>query len=239
VTADQQRQRLYAAEDTPTRATLPTVAEAQAYTDKVLGRAYLRRKYAFLLPRKVTVLDGRMRRSACASHTFEHGPVIRLPRWSRSEQVILHELAHHITWGSRDGDHGPTFATVYLDLVRHMLGAEAAARLQARYRVHGVRVLDKGGKPRLPQVPPAQASYAAERKAGLAENKAWRLLMQDWSQRFRTAAENGGEVDCPSCGEWATTKHESGPYQRRTVEHVFSYTCPNGHESFDVTTRRK
>lgn len=225
--SDPQKNRLYAAEDVPTSPTMATVAEVQRYVDKVLGRAYLRKKYGSRLPRKVTVLDGRMRRSACATYTWQ-GAVIRAPRWSRSEQTVLHELAHHITW--RDQDHGPEFAAVYLDLVRHMLGADAAARLQARFRVHGVRVLDSAGKPRLPQVPPALREYAAERKAGLEDDKAWRSLMRGWSERFRVAANNGHDIDCHVCGSWAPTERRTRSQWQGPDEVEWSCRCENGHE---------
>ena len=165
---DRQQQRLYKAEEVPLTPTMDTVREFQAYVDKVLGRAYLRRTYGMRLPRRIRVADGRRRSSACAMETWE-GWEIRAPRWSRSEQTALHEIAHCVHGTSRGGDHGPEFAKVYLDLVRHMLGAEAAARMQTRFRVYKVRVNDKNGNPRLPIVPPAQKEYAAAveaKKAG-------------------------------------------------------------------------
>lgn len=155
---DQQRARLYAAEAVLQSGTLDSVKECQEYVNKVLGRAYVRKHYQ--LPKEIKVLDGRRRRSACADFDRDWGYVIRLPRWSRSEQVILHEIAHHVWGSSRGGDHGPRFAAIYLDLVRHMLGADEAAKLQTRFRLFGVRVLSKTGKPRLPQIPKGYEDYA-------------------------------------------------------------------------------
>ena len=63
-----------------------------------------------------TIGDGRGRRSAC--YIFEDHQ-IRLPRWSRTEYVVLHEVAHGLVWAMlpRAAAHGEEFARLYLDLL--------------------------------------------------------------------------------------------------------------------------
>ena len=84
---------------------------------------------------QVQVRDGRGRRHAGA---LQNQGVILLPRWSRRERVILHELAHLAT-PSSFAPHGPEYAAVYLELVQHFMGAAAAGGLGGSFRTHRVR----------------------------------------------------------------------------------------------------
>lgn len=54
------------------------------------------------------VTDGRGRRHACGSRE-----VIKLPRWSRTRAIVLHECAH----GMADDQHGPKFVGTYVALL--------------------------------------------------------------------------------------------------------------------------
>lgn len=86
------------------------------------------------------VRDGRGRRHACYCPSTHQ---IRLPRWSRSRMIVLHEIAHALLRRREDlAWHGPEFAGVYLDLlVRHagVALAEALASAGAQ-RPRKVRV---------------------------------------------------------------------------------------------------
>lgn len=55
--------------------------------------------------------------------------------WAMREVVVLHEYAHHVTWHvhGRTG-HGHEFQQVYLGLLEHAVGPEAAFVLQAGLR---------------------------------------------------------------------------------------------------------
>lgn len=124
-----------------------TLQQAQKFVDAVLKRSFVQRNYPFKYP--IKVLDGRGRRSACA--TFRHGEfAICLPKSMRNKYVILHEVAHHINRG--DG-HKAQFATCILDLVRNVLGKEQAEALQGAFHFTGVKVKTKNGeaKARLPK----------------------------------------------------------------------------------------
>lgn len=121
--------------------------EAQKFVNSLLKRSFVQRNYPFNYP--IKVLDGRGRRSACAS--FRRGEfVICLPKAMRTKYVILHEVAHHINRG--DG-HKAYFASCLLDLVRNILGKEQAEILQGAFHFTGVKVKTKNGeaKARLPK----------------------------------------------------------------------------------------
>jgi putative metallohydrolase (TIGR04338 family) len=124
-----------------------TLKECQAFTNKVLARKYVKDKYGSIP--KITILDGRGRRSACATG-FGSFRVIKLPLWARNEFVILHEVAHHLT---QLNGHRPEFASCLLDLVRHFLGKDSADALQGAYHLKGVKVVGKNGavKARCPE----------------------------------------------------------------------------------------
>lgn len=124
-----------------------TLQQAQKFVDAVLKRSFVQRNYPFKFP--IKVLDGRGRRSACA--TFRHGEfVICLPKHMRNKYVILHEIAHHI---NRGHGHHAYFTTCLLDLVRNVLGKEQADALQGAFHFTGVKVRGKNGevKARLPK----------------------------------------------------------------------------------------
>lgn len=134
---DNQRQRLYNAETALAGVAfgrrLETVAELQAYVDGLLGTRWFRARWGRW--GRIVVTAGRGRRSACAHGQHE----IRIPRWARSELVVLHEVAHCLT-DARAAAHGPEFAGVMLALVRQFMGPGAAASLRSSFRSHRVRI---------------------------------------------------------------------------------------------------
>lgn len=123
-----------------------TLKECQKFVDKVTARQYVTSNYG---KATIMVLDGRGRRSACASYSGGQ-KAIKLPKWARTKYVILHEVAHHISGGA---GHKAEFASCLLDLVRHFLGKESADALQGAYYYKGVKVVGKKGatKARCPQ----------------------------------------------------------------------------------------
>ena len=86
----------------------------------------------------------RVRRGMTKAH-WEAGGVIALPLpehgtpWALREAVLLHELAHHLTF-HLDGTqlHGPAFVARMLALVETVLGPEAALALRVDYAEAGV-----------------------------------------------------------------------------------------------------
>lgn len=78
------------------------------------------------------VTDGRGRRHACGSRE-----VIKLPRWSRTRAIVLHECAH----GMADDQHGPKFVGVYVELLQHFAGLDRQQMLATLKRARVVCVL--------------------------------------------------------------------------------------------------
>lgn len=165
---DMQRGKLYKAEDKAFRADpgekLPTTRDIERYIRKTIGaRATLVRRYgiaADFLQWPCEVADGRGRRRACAIGTKE----ISMPLWSRTEWIVLHEIAHIIhdrlrytscrsvstgirvpVTGERVEElkggaaHGWQFAAIYIDLMHFCRGAEYAERLKAEFKAGKVR----------------------------------------------------------------------------------------------------
>lgn len=148
---DPQKNRLYAAEKMLAQHSVlyPAVSDIQSYVDSVLNRKLVREEFD---NRPIRVLDGRGRRSACATWEGE----IKMPRWSRSTYVILHEVAHVLTnrhrkmaprrWMQEDGQslpfeitpHGPMFVGAYLLLVDEFMGVTAGDGFRAKLREHKV-----------------------------------------------------------------------------------------------------
>ncbi|MCA8959740.1 MAG: DUF2786 domain-containing protein [Planctomycetes bacterium] len=133
---DTQRTAVYRAEDrVPWGRWLSTIAEVQAFVDEVVASPHWSRREA---PRVVVARDGRGRRHACSNESWFGGEV-RLPKWSRSQLIVLHELAH-LCVPKGEAAHGPVFAREYIDLVRTFLSPEAADRLEAEFARAGVDV---------------------------------------------------------------------------------------------------
>lgn len=133
--ADEQQARVYEAEATvPDGREFTTVPECQAYVDQVLASEFWRRRF----PRytRVTVKDGRGRWHGVANKPKRE---LLLPRVSRNERAILHELAHVVT-SLRFAPHGPEFARTYVDLVRAIKGDAAARVLLEAFDRHDVGV---------------------------------------------------------------------------------------------------
>ena len=67
---------------------------------------------------------------------------------NRSEATLLHEITHHVArLHSKYGycqDHGPGFASAYLDVVKVTQGAEAERALKHAYKAIGVKVYKAG-----------------------------------------------------------------------------------------------
>lgn len=151
---DSQRSKVYKAERAcgyfHTRR-IEVVSDIQAWLDKITGSAWYKKyklvrtdgenrglpfgKYSqpYFRNPNIKVLDGRGRRSACATNGW-----MKLPKWSRTKLIILHEMAHAIQI-ERPG-HGRQFCMIYLDLVKRWIGIECYRALRASFRKHKVKV---------------------------------------------------------------------------------------------------
>jgi putative metallohydrolase (TIGR04338 family) len=147
---DSQRAKLYRAEnalDWPGERRWGTVPEIQRYVDRLVASVWFKRRWpqvneryfmpwsTMLIERfpAIEVADGRGGHNARA-----HQHRIQIPTRARQEHVVLHELAHCLTWN--DGAaHGWEFAAVLVALVQHQMGKPKADALKASFRAHKVR----------------------------------------------------------------------------------------------------
>jgi hypothetical protein len=105
---DNQRQRVYDWEGCAKTGKRDLgLSHCQALVDDAYAR--------FGLPYPARVEDGRGRRNASGGIDK-----VKLPRWARNEEIVLHEAAHGITdrlYGVHLPGHGPEFVLVLMDLL--------------------------------------------------------------------------------------------------------------------------
>lgn len=146
---DTQRARLYRAEgEVPPGRRLPTVADLQSYVDDVCATPWFTARFG---ARTYEVRPGHGHRKATATPAG----VLQMPRWARSELVVLHEVAHPLV-ASTLAAHGPEFAGVLLALARRAIGPATAQALEDAFTRHRVRHA----------VPPAPAPAGARTATG-------------------------------------------------------------------------
>jgi putative metallohydrolase (TIGR04338 family) len=127
--SDPQRRRVYAAEKyIPQGRTLAEVPDVQAYVDRLVREPWFR--YYWKLNR-ITVKDGRRRSSGYAN---SWGDVIGLPRSTRFERYVLHEVAHLVSVGD---NHGPRYCRNFVRLVDGVFGRHTAMLLEGAFRGKG------------------------------------------------------------------------------------------------------
>ena len=152
---DSQQSKLYRAEVAAfgeSREEFGSVGEMQAYIDQTLRTRWFRNRWR---TKRVTVTDGRMRRRGGASYSYagwDPGWQLKMPRRTRCEWYLLHELAHVVTPG-HCASHGREYARNYLALVRRFMGEDAHVKLRDSFRKHKVKWHPKRS-PQPGRVPP-------------------------------------------------------------------------------------
>ena len=143
---DSQRSKVYAAElesggaamqNPPAR--LKTVYRCQAWVDEITNSRWWQFRSGVA---KVKVFDGRGTTCARGGYFGNHGKKngwgVNLPKWARSEMVILHELAHILT-PVNEPWHGRRFCRNYLALVGRWMSRDSAIKLRACFKKHRVK----------------------------------------------------------------------------------------------------
>lgn len=137
---DNQRARVYRAENKARQGTkglsFETVAEMQKYVDRLHRSKWFQKRWPRI--KSFTVTDGRGRRSGASFGTY--WSTLKMPRWSRHEEYLLHEVAHTCTASSarEAAAHGPEFVTILLELIGHQMGAAARDHYLKTFIEHGV-----------------------------------------------------------------------------------------------------
>lgn len=86
----------------------------------------------------------RPRRGYAQAHYEMYNRTIAVPEhkgsqnsWAMREIVVLHELAHHVAWGTA---HGPVWAGTLIHLVNKCIGPEVGLLLSAAFTSRGVQI---------------------------------------------------------------------------------------------------
>lgn len=152
---DNQRARLYDAQKCfLEKEAEMTIKEAQKFVNQVLSHKrtkVLQQKYgiAHVYPTKIIVEASSGCHATILNRDWEIVRLIRLSKSGRVKIIILHEIAHHITWGREA--HGPEFAEVLLQFVTRYMGKDEGDKLANAFHEKRVRVSGKSGKPRIPR----------------------------------------------------------------------------------------
>jgi hypothetical protein len=155
---DSQRQRLYDAQSLAGfyyRGEVMTIREAQKFVNQVLSHQKtkkLHENYRFQFssyPSKIIVEAGSGNHATMRHRNWEMVRLIRLNKSGRNKFIILHEIAHHITWGRES--HGAEFADVLLQFTTRYLGKPDADKLANAFNEKRVRVMTKSKKARVPR----------------------------------------------------------------------------------------
>lgn len=139
---DSQRQRVYNAEREWKAACgrgleLPEVEDLQEYTDRLIASRWRAKNFRSI---DIVINDGRARRRGGARYNVWDGRwFVGMPRWTRDEAYLLHELAHCLEAADysdrRVGAwHGWHYCNIMLRLVQKQMGPEAAEVLETEYR---------------------------------------------------------------------------------------------------------
>lgn len=159
---DSQRQKVYDAEHDAfdkNKTEGMSLEEIEALVQKVWSGKRVQAKYRRATTRRIPeVTDGRSRRTAC----FDPGlfeDELKFPRWSRSKWIVLHELAHALTFNRSQAWHGWEFCECYLYLVRVYMGRPSEERLKAEFKKRKVRFKE----PRKRNMSPEQREAARQR----------------------------------------------------------------------------
>jgi putative metallohydrolase (TIGR04338 family) len=132
-----------------------TIKEAQKFVNQVLSHQRTKKlfkEYRFGLtpvPTKIVVEAGSGNHATMRVRNWETVRLIRLNKWGRNKFIVLHEIAHHITWGRES--HGAEFADVLLQFTTRYLGKPDADKLANAFNEKRVRVMTKTKKARVPR----------------------------------------------------------------------------------------
>lgn len=146
---DSQRSKVYKAQWVvfKERETMATTDQCWEYIKKIVNTEWFRKRYPHKYDNMIWVKSGQGSRRARALTSLEsRGITMVLPRWARTEWVILHELAHCVT-PKTVAAHGREYCRTYLDLVYRFLGPEKGSELSKSFRENRVRYVLRKPKP--------------------------------------------------------------------------------------------
>lgn len=184
---DSQRSKCYAAEDACQKelGIKPnlTLVQCRALIQKLANE-----HPAIDIGYTIQVKDGRGCRRAWAC-TTKGSAVIKLPRFARTKQTVIHEFTHIVIWlrdyraGTKSAAHGWQFCAEYLDLVEQYISKKHAATLRKCFKDGGVK--HKAPVKRKRQLTDEQKAELAERlkkaRAAKAKKQGHSNLARVWT----------------------------------------------------------
>ena len=158
---DSQRQKVYAAEHVlwqvldnsrdnssytieginltlPPEGKFGSLESVQGYVDRVLAHPAVIERFPWTENATITV---RRRKGATKAHYERLTQTIAVPdqiaggSWAMREMVILHEVAHAVSWDA----HGPQFVSAFVSLLEATMGPEIGLVMRILFRHNGVR----------------------------------------------------------------------------------------------------
>lgn len=134
---DNQRSKVYRAERRVSKGVqFSTVSEMQGYVDQLCASRWWHNRFPDV--QDITVKDGRGRRNAAGWNGRCGTGYVAMPRWSRCERVLFHEVAHVVTPGCYAW-HGREFVRNFLALVDRWMGKEVARLLRESFSEYKVK----------------------------------------------------------------------------------------------------
>jgi ribosomal protein L37AE/L43A len=118
---------------------------------------------------------------------------------NRSDAVLLHEMAHQITFSHpryKDEGHGPGFAAALLKLTGVVYGPQAAKSLKWAYWRLGIKVLNEKGQARR-VVEPKGVDPAVIEKFAFVDREEERAVLR--RAVFNAARQGETHYQCPEC----------------------------------------
>lgn len=134
---DSQRSKVYEAETLANIESgyLKTVDEMQKFVNQIMSSRWWKSRSSIDY---ITVMPGRGCKRALATYTYTHKAAIKMPKWSRYEICILHELTHHLVhW--ENAAHGREFCRTYLEMIKRFLGHTQYVKQRDAFKKVGVK----------------------------------------------------------------------------------------------------
>lgn len=223
---DAQKSKVYKAEQDFLRPSHSTyvgdIFDCQSFVTKVLRRAYVQKHYG--------AYDGIIVKGVPKKYRWAHAyPIRRIievgignaSKWARTDAVLLHEIAHVLAY-DRYGvcSHGWQFAATFLDLVRNVMGKEAADALKKGYRHCGVKFREpRKRKPMDPAKKAAQAERLAKAREKREAQLAPKRAMKERALKLHHKTRNGYNpfTGAPAYSYWIGNPKDSGIFDRRAI----------------------
>ncbi len=179
---DSKRQRVYDAErELPEFHQKMDWPEVEAFFAQVNASRWFRARWS-------TVVRP-VRKRGGSAYGYPGGRVT-LPAFARNRIVILHEIAHTVTYADqRYAPHGPEYCGVFVALVGHFVSDDVARRLRAELRARKVAV--KGTLLPEPVRPVTSLTEVRKRRASQQRQPLSDRERADLAELLRRAAVSG------------------------------------------------